>query len=170
MKFTIELDIGLSFLLQVALPQLETDRVGHVPPSRWVIAPERRRLIVVGVPSDRGHCRRRTEIPEAEPLAGTPPAHRHLSAVAAALVSRKTRPMKCPMRGRQPGHPPLPPWWRKHASHATPRRLSLRTKSRRLRRRESASASREKRAPVRKRCFPCKAAVPEARPQSDSRQ
>jgi hypothetical protein len=26
MKFTIELDIGLSFLLQVALPQLVTDR------------------------------------------------------------------------------------------------------------------------------------------------
>jgi len=26
MKFTIELDIGLSFLLQAALPQLVTDR------------------------------------------------------------------------------------------------------------------------------------------------
>jgi hypothetical protein len=40
MTFTIELDIGLSFLLQAALPQLVTDC-------------ERRKLIVVGDPSDR---------------------------------------------------------------------------------------------------------------------
>jgi hypothetical protein len=39
MKFTIELDIGLSFLLQAALPQLVTDR--------------ETKLIVVGGPSDR---------------------------------------------------------------------------------------------------------------------
>jgi hypothetical protein len=39
MKFTIELDIGLSVLLQAALPQLVTDRETKV--------------IVVGGPSDR---------------------------------------------------------------------------------------------------------------------
>jgi len=39
MKFTIELDIGLSFLLQAALPQLVTDR--------------ETKLIVVSGPSDR---------------------------------------------------------------------------------------------------------------------
>jgi hypothetical protein len=39
MKFTIELDIGLSFLLQAALPRLVTDRETT--------------LIVVGGPSDR---------------------------------------------------------------------------------------------------------------------
>ena len=39
MKFTIEPDIGLSFLLQAALPQLVTDR--------------QTKLIVVGGPSDR---------------------------------------------------------------------------------------------------------------------
>ena len=38
MKFTIELEIGLSFLLQAALPQLVTDR--------------EKKLIVVGSPSD----------------------------------------------------------------------------------------------------------------------
>jgi hypothetical protein len=60
MKFTIELEIGLSFLLQSALPLLVTDR--------------ETKLIVVGGPSDRtAHCRRRTEIPEAEPLANAPP-------------------------------------------------------------------------------------------------
>jgi len=53
MKFTIELDIGLSFLLQAALPQLVTDRETKT---------HRRGR------SKRsyGHCRRRTEIPEAE--------------------------------------------------------------------------------------------------------
>jgi hypothetical protein len=34
-----------------------------------------------------GHCRRRTDISEAEPLAGTPPAIRDRSTVAAAQVS-----------------------------------------------------------------------------------
>ena len=55
MKFTIELDIGLSFLLQPALAQLVTDRETKT---------HRRGR------SKRsyGHCRRRTEIPEAEPL------------------------------------------------------------------------------------------------------
>jgi hypothetical protein len=44
MKFTIEVDIGLSFVLQAALPQLVTDR--------------ETKLIVVGEPSDRtGNCR-----------------------------------------------------------------------------------------------------------------
>src|SRR2546426_6527066 len=53
MKFTIELDIGLSFLPQAALPQLVTDRETKT---------HRRGR------SKRsyGHCRRRTEIPEAE--------------------------------------------------------------------------------------------------------
>jgi hypothetical protein len=53
MKFTIELDIGLSFLLRAA-PQLVTDRETKT---------HRRGR------SKRsyGHCRRRTEIPEAEP-------------------------------------------------------------------------------------------------------
>ena len=57
MKFTIELDIGLSFLLQAALPQLVTDRETKT---------HRRGR------SKRsyGHCRRRTEIPEAERLPG----------------------------------------------------------------------------------------------------
>src|SRR2546421_3735451 len=57
MKFTIELDIGLSFFLQAALPQLVTDRATKT---------HRRGR------SKRsyGHCRRRTEIPEAEPLTG----------------------------------------------------------------------------------------------------
>src|SRR5437870_9170434 len=56
MKFTIELDIGLSFLLQAALPQLVTDRETKT---------HRRGR------SKRSysHCRRRTEIPEAEHLA-----------------------------------------------------------------------------------------------------
>jgi hypothetical protein len=58
MKFTIELDIGLSFLLQAALPQLVTDRETKT---------HRRGR------SKRsyGHCRRRTEIPEAEWLKAT---------------------------------------------------------------------------------------------------
>jgi hypothetical protein len=53
MKSTIELDIGLSFLLQVALPQLATERQTKT---------HRRGR------SKRsyGHCRRRTEIPEAD--------------------------------------------------------------------------------------------------------
>jgi hypothetical protein len=53
LKFTIELDIGLSFLLQAALPQLVTDRETKT---------HRRGR------SKRsyGHCSRRTAIPEAE--------------------------------------------------------------------------------------------------------
>jgi hypothetical protein len=71
MKFTIELDIGLSFLLQAALPQLVTDRETKT---------HRRGR------SKRsyGHCRRRTEIPEAEPS----PA-----AVATAKGRRVGRPV-----------------------------------------------------------------------------
>ena len=51
MTFTIELDIGLSFLLQAALPQLVTDR--------------ETKLIVVGGPSDR------TAIADAAPSPGS---------------------------------------------------------------------------------------------------
>jgi hypothetical protein len=54
MTFTIELDIGLSYLLQSALPQLVTDR-------------ETKHIVVDG-PSDRPAMPARTEIPEAEPL------------------------------------------------------------------------------------------------------
>ena len=53
MKFTIELDIGLSFLLQAALPQLVTDR-------------EKKTHRRGRSKRSYGHCRRRTEIPEAE--------------------------------------------------------------------------------------------------------
>jgi hypothetical protein len=53
MKFTIELDIGLSVLLQAALPQLVTDR--------------ETKLIVVGGPSDRtAIADAALKIPEAE--------------------------------------------------------------------------------------------------------
>ena len=53
MKFTIKLDIGLSFLLQAALPQLGTDRETKTHRR------ERSKR-------SYGPCRRRTEIPEAE--------------------------------------------------------------------------------------------------------
>jgi hypothetical protein len=56
MTFTIELDIGLSVLLQAALPQLVTDRETKT---------HRRGQFK----RSYGHCRRRTEILEAEPLA-----------------------------------------------------------------------------------------------------
>jgi hypothetical protein len=61
-KFTIELDIALSFLLQAALPQLVIDRETKT---------HRRGR------SKRsyGHCRRRTEIPEAERSAGLMQVH-----------------------------------------------------------------------------------------------
>jgi hypothetical protein len=58
MKFTIEPDIGLCFLLQAALPQLVTDR--ETKTHRRGRAKR-----------SYGHCRRRTEIPEAEPLTDT---------------------------------------------------------------------------------------------------
>ncbi len=53
MKFTIELDIRLSVLLQAALPKLVTDRA-----TKTHRHGRSKRLY--------GHCRRRTEIPEAE--------------------------------------------------------------------------------------------------------
>jgi hypothetical protein len=53
MKFTIELDIGLSLRLQAALPQLMTD---HATKTHRRGRSTR----------SYGHCRRRTEIPEAE--------------------------------------------------------------------------------------------------------
>ena len=58
MKFTIELDIGLSVLLHAALPQLVTDRETKT---------HRRGRSK----RSHGHCRRRTEISEAEPLRET---------------------------------------------------------------------------------------------------
>ncbi len=58
MKFTVELDIGLSFLLQAALPQ-PSDRSRDENSSSWAVHKR-----------SYGHCRRRTEIPEAEPPAG----------------------------------------------------------------------------------------------------
>ena len=78
MKFTIELDIGLSFLLQAALPQLVTDRETKT---------HRRGR------SKRsyGHCRRRTEIPEAEPN-------------ATRLCKRRRPPRRTPA-GRLAGDP-----------------------------------------------------------------
>jgi hypothetical protein len=54
MKFTMELDIGLSFLLQAALPQLVTDRETKT---------HRRGRST----RSYGHRRRRIEIPKAEP-------------------------------------------------------------------------------------------------------
>ncbi len=69
MQFTIELDIRLSFLVQAALPQLVTDRETKT---------HRRGR------SKRsyGHCRRRTEIPEAERVTAT------ISACRAPELSR----------------------------------------------------------------------------------
>jgi hypothetical protein len=69
MKFTIELDIGLSFLRQAVLPQLVTDRETKT---------HRRGR------SKRsyGHCRRRTEIPEAERTAVRPRAEEGGQAIA----------------------------------------------------------------------------------------
>ena len=58
MKFTIEPDIGLSFLLQAALPQLVTDRE-----TKTHRRGQSKRSY--------GHCQRRTEIPEAKPLPDT---------------------------------------------------------------------------------------------------
>jgi len=62
MKFTIELDIGLSVLLQAALPQLVTDRETKT---------HRRGR------SKRsyGHCRRRTEDPGSGTATGTLRGH-----------------------------------------------------------------------------------------------
>jgi hypothetical protein len=79
MKFTIELDIGLSYLLQAALPQLVTDRETKT---------HRRGL------SKRsyGHCRRRTEIPEAEGL-GQWPRCRPIED-----IPRRYKPPGCPAR------------------------------------------------------------------------
>ena len=87
MKFPIELDIGLSFLLPAALPQLVTDRETKT---------HRRGR------SKRsyGHCRRRTEIPEAEPQAGTP----QVGGDARERPSRKTCPVKIPAWVPYTGH------------------------------------------------------------------
>jgi len=58
MKFTIELDVGLSFRLQAALPQLVTYR-------------EKKTHRRGRSKRSFGHCRRRTEIPEAKRLQGS---------------------------------------------------------------------------------------------------
>ena len=88
MTFTIELDIGLFYLLQSALP-LASDRSRDADSSSWRSK------------RSYGHCRRRTEIPEAEPLPDTRGLATFDQRVRGCEVSRKTRPMKCPMRGRQ---------------------------------------------------------------------
>jgi hypothetical protein len=73
MKFTIELDIGLSFLLRAALPQLVTDRETkthrHGRSKR-----------------SYGQSRRRTEIPEAAPAFG----------LVSIQLRRRERPPRCP--------------------------------------------------------------------------
>ena len=86
----------------------------------------------MGAPSDRtAICRRHTEIPEAEPRPGTSPAARRLSAAPTARLSRKTRPMKAPMRGRQPGHHTTPAFKRERAPRLpTPARLRWTSSSR----------------------------------------
>jgi hypothetical protein len=65
----------------------------------------------------RGRGRRHIgeRVPIAEPLAGTPPAYGRLSRWRRCRVSRNTRPMKCPMRGRQPGHHTTPAFTRERA-------------------------------------------------------
>jgi hypothetical protein len=83
MKFTIEPDIGLSFLLQAALPQLVTDR--ETKTHRRGRAKR-----------SYGHCRRRTEIPEAGPPADGTEALAGAPAIGADRASRKTRPVKVP--------------------------------------------------------------------------
>ena len=84
MKFTIELDIGLSFLVQAALPQLVTDRETKT---------HRRGR------SKRsyGHCRRRTEIPEAERPPDTGQLLVGANRCSGYRHSRKTRPETCPV-------------------------------------------------------------------------
>jgi hypothetical protein len=106
MRSTLRLDNGLSFLLQAAVPQLVTDRETT--------------LIFVSGPSDR------TAIAGA--ASGTPYGHfaciRCLSAARAARLSRKIRPMKASMRGRQPGHHTTPAFKRERAPRLpTPARL-----------------------------------------------
>jgi hypothetical protein len=108
MKFTIELKIGL-LPLQAALPQLVTDRETKT---------HRRGR------SKRsyGHCQRRTEIPEAEPL-------RALRLHAGAFrrrprlrVSHRTRPVVCRGDRASTGTSAAPASWRKQPSHAASRR------------------------------------------------
>ena len=50
-----------------------------------------------------------------QPLAGTPPAYGRLSRWRRCRVSRDTRPMKCPMKGRQPGQHTTPAFTRDRA-------------------------------------------------------
>jgi len=84
MKFTIELDIGLSFLAPAALPQLVTD-------------PETK-LIVVGGPSDRtAIADAALKIPQGEPSPGIPSRDATPHPVR-RRESRKTRPLNCPLR------------------------------------------------------------------------
>ena len=88
MKFTIELDIGLSFLLQAALPQLVTDRETKTHRR------ERSKR-------SYGHCRRRTEIPEAERRLGRPTdvAGSRADARSGLSVARLIRSLRGAHRG-----------------------------------------------------------------------
>src|SRR2546421_9776822 len=90
MKFTIELDVGLSFLLQAALPQLVTDRETKT---------HRRGRYQ----RSYGHCRRRTEIPEAESLTAPPLPSTGRTGGARPPQGRATQPTRG--RARPPAAP-----------------------------------------------------------------
>ena len=62
---------------------------------------------------------------------GTFPAYRRLSRRSRCRVSRNTRPMKCPMRGRGTGHHTTPGFKRKRARRPPTPALLPRTTSRR---------------------------------------
>jgi hypothetical protein len=116
MKLTIELEIGLSFLLSLLCHELVTDRETKT---------HRRGR------SKRsyGHCQRRTEIREAEPP-GTPPACGRLSRRPRLRMSHRTRPVMCRGDRASTGTPAAPAL---AAEAAVPRSfapLSLRTMSR----------------------------------------
>jgi hypothetical protein len=78
MKFTIELGIGLSVLLQAALPQLVTDR-----DKKTHRRGQSKRSY--------GHCRRRTEIPQAQPQPDTPDLGHHWTAAWLFVEAAKSR-------------------------------------------------------------------------------
>jgi hypothetical protein len=87
MTFTIELDTGLSHLLQSALP-LANDRSRDHTHRRG----QSKRSY--------GHCRRRTEIPEAEGLAGSRLHASGPARVRVVLVRRCGRPRALTARCR----------------------------------------------------------------------
>jgi hypothetical protein len=108
MRSTLRLDIGLSLLLRCVSP-LVTDR-------------ETRTHRRGRSKRSYGHCRRRTDISEAEPLAGTPPGYGRLSRRPRLRVSRKTRPVMCRGDGASTGTPAAPALGRKQPSHGASRR------------------------------------------------